>query len=245
MCMHHIFLSTTWFSWIILQWTWEYKYLFYTLFSILLEKYTKLWLLYYLLVLFLIIWGKSTVSCSSCTILQLHQQNTKVPINPKSCWLLLYSFLKNNGDCIRYEIISYDFDLNFLNDSVQFSHSVVSHSLQSYEQQHARLPCPFPTAGVDPNPCPLSPSNHLILCHPLLLLSSIFPRIRVFSNESALLIRWPRYLSFSFNISPSNEHPGLIFRMDWLDLLAIQGTLKSLLQYHSWKVSILISRRAT
>ena len=80
------------------------------------------------------------------------------------------------------------------------------------------------------------PSSHLILCHPLLLLPSIFPSIRVFSSESALHIRWPKYWSFSFNISPSNEHPGLIsFRMDWLDLLAIQGTLKSLLQHHSSK----------
>ena len=84
------------------------------------------------------------------------------------------------------------------------------------------------------------PSNHLILCHPLLLLPSIFPSIRVFSNESALPISWPKYRSFSFNISPSNEHPGLIsFRMDWLDLLAVQGTLKSLLQHHSSKASIL------
>ena len=83
------------------------------------------------------------------------------------------------------------------------------------------------------------PSNHLILCHPLLL-PSIFPSIRVFSNESALCIRWPKYWNFSFNISPSNEHPGLIsFRMDWLDLLAVQGTLKSLLQCHSSKASIL------
>ena len=84
------------------------------------------------------------------------------------------------------------------------------------------------------------PSNHLILCHPLLLLPSIFPSIRVFSDESALLIRWPKYWSFSFNISPSKEHPGLIsFRMDWLDLLTVQGTLKSLLQHHSSKASIL------
>ena len=84
------------------------------------------------------------------------------------------------------------------------------------------------------------PSNHLILCHPLLLLPSIFPSIRVFSNESALRIRWPKYWSFSFNISPSNEHLGLIsFTMDWLDLLAVQGTLKSLLQHHSSKASIL------
>ena len=84
------------------------------------------------------------------------------------------------------------------------------------------------------------PSNHLILCRPLLLLPSIFPSIRVFSNESVLRIRWPKYWSFSFNISPSNEYSGLIsFRMDWSDLLAVQGTLKSLLQHHSSKASIL------
>ena len=84
------------------------------------------------------------------------------------------------------------------------------------------------------------PSNHLILCLPLLLLPSIFPSIRVFSNESALRIRWPKDWSFSFKISPSSEHPGLIsFRMDWLDLLAVQGTLKSLLQHHSSEASIL------
>ena len=83
------------------------------------------------------------------------------------------------------------------------------------------------------------PSNHLTLCHPLLLLPSIFPGIRGFSNESVVHIRWPKYWSFSFNISPSNEHPGLIFRMDWLDLLVVQGTLKSLLQHHSSKASIL------
>ena len=84
------------------------------------------------------------------------------------------------------------------------------------------------------------PSNHLILCHPLLLLPSVFPSIRVFSNESDLHIRWPKYWSFSFNISPSNEHSGLIsFRLDWLDLLAVQGTLKSLLQHHSSKASML------
>ena len=85
------------------------------------------------------------------------------------------------------------------------------------------------------------PSNHLILCHPLLLLPSIFPSIRVFSNESVLPIRWPKYWSFSFSISPSNEYSGLIsFRMDWLDLPAVKGTLKSLLQHHSSKASILL-----
>ena len=84
------------------------------------------------------------------------------------------------------------------------------------------------------------PSSHLILCHPLLLLPPIPPSIRVFSNESTLRMRWPKYWSFSFNISPSNEHPGLVsFRMDWLDLLAVQGTLKSLLQHHRSKASIL------
>ena len=97
----------------------------------------------------------------------------------------------------------------------------MSDSLQPHESQHARPPCPTPTPRVYSNSCPLSesamPSNHLILCHPLLLLLSIFPSIRVFSNESARHIRWPKYWSFSLNISPSNEHPGLIsFRMDWL-----------------------------
>ena len=96
------------------------------------------------------------------------------------------------------------------------------------------LPKPMSVASV-------MPSNHLILCRPLLLLPSIFPSIRVFSYESALRIRWPKYWSFSFSISSSNEHPGLIsFRMDWLDLLAVQGTLKSLLQHHSSKASILL-----
>ena len=115
--------------------------------------------------------------------------------------------------------------------SVQFSCSVVSDSLRSHESQHARPACPSPTPGVYSNSCPLvMPSNHLILCHPLLLPPSIFPSIKVFSNESALCIRWPKYWSFSFNISPSNEHSGLITsRVDWLDLFAVQGTLKSLL----------------
>ena len=129
--------------------------------------------------------------------------------------------------------------------SVQFSHSVVSDSLQLHEPQHARPPCPLPTPGVYSNSSTelVMPSNHLILCRPLLLLPSIFPSIRVFSNESALCIRWPKYWNFSLNISPSNEHPGLIsFKMDWLDLFAVQGTLKSLLQHHSSKASILHSQ---
>ena len=130
---------------------------------------------------------------------------------------------------------------NFIRLSVQFSRSVVSHSLWPHELQHARPPCPSPTPRVYPNSCPLSQWCHpTILCRPLLLLPSIFPSIRVFSSESVLRIRWPKYWSFSFNISPSNEHPGLVsFRMDWLDLLAVQGTLKSFLQQHSSKASIL------
>ena len=126
---------------------------------------------------------------------------------------------------------------------LQFSCSVMSDSLRPHEPQHARPPCPSPTPRVHPNPCTstVMPYNHLILCHPPLLPPSIFPSIRVFSNESPLLIRWPKYQNFSFNISPSNEHPGLIsFRMDWLDLLAVQGTLKSFLQHHSSKASILL-----
>ena len=118
----------------------------------------------------------------------------------------------------------------------------MSDSLRPHEPQHTRPPCPTPTPGAYPNTCPLAsvmPSNHLILCLPFLLLS-IFPSIRVFSNESALRIRWPKYWSFSFNLRTSNEYPGLIsFRMDWLDLLAVQGTLKSLLQHHISKASIL------
>ena len=128
--------------------------------------------------------------------------------------------------------------------SVPFSSASQSYpTLRPHGLQHARHLCPSPTPGVYSNSCPLSwwchptesvmPANHLILCLPLLLLPSIFPRIRVFSNESALRIRWPKYWSFSFNSSPSNEYSGrLSFRMDWLDLLAVQGTLKSLLHHH-------------
>ena len=129
-----------------------------------------------------------------------------------------------------------------MDSSVQFSHSVVSDFLWRHELQYTRPPCPSPTPRVHPNLCPLSRWCHLTIssCRPLLLLSSIFPSIRVFSNESALHIRWPKYWSFSCNISPSTELQGLIsFRMDWLDLLAVQGTLKSLLQHHSSKASIL------
>ena len=125
--------------------------------------------------------------------------------------------------------------------SVQFSHSIVSDSLRPHGLQHARLPCPSPTPRVYPMSVELvMPSNHLILCRPLLLPPSVFPSIRVFSNQSVLQIRWPKYWSFSFNISPFNEYSGLFsFRMDWLDLLAVQGTLKSLPIHHSSKASIL------
>ena len=124
--------------------------------------------------------------------------------------------------------------------SVQFSRSVVSDSLRPHGLQHARLPCPSPTPEAYSNSCPVMLSNHLILCCPLLLLPSIFPSIKVFSSELVLHIRWPKYWSFSFSISPSNEYSGLIsFRMDWLGLFAVQGTLKSLLQHHSSKASIL------
>ena len=126
---------------------------------------------------------------------------------------------------------------------LQFSCSVISDSLWLPEQKHARPPCPSPIPGVHPNPCPLSRWCHPNISSSVLPFSScpqIFPSIKVFSNESALHIRWPKYWNFSFNISPSNEHPGLIsFRMDLLDLLAVQGTLKSLLQHCSSKASIL------
>ena len=121
--------------------------------------------------------------------------------------------------------------------SVEFNLSVVSNSLQRHESQHARPPCPSPTPGV-----------HLDSCHPAISSSVVpfsccpqcLPSIRVFSNESTLCMRWPKYWRFSFTIIPSKEIPGLIFfRMDWLDLFAVQGTLKSLLQHHSLKASIL------
>ena len=126
---------------------------------------------------------------------------------------------------------------------VHFSPSLMSNSA-THEPQHARPPCPSPTAGRNlPKPMSIEsvmPSNNLILCRHPLPLPSIFSSIRVFSNESALRIRWPKYWSFIFNISPSFVYSGLIsFSRDWLDLLAVQGTLKSLLQHHSLKASIL------
>ena len=118
----------------------------------------------------------------------------------------------------------------------------MSNCLQPHGLQHVRPPCSSPTPSL-PKLMSIEsvmPSNHLILCRPLLLLPSIFPSIRVFSNESVLFIRWPKDWQFSFSISPSDEYSRLIsFRMDWLDLLAAQGTLKSLLQHHSSKASVL------
>ena len=114
--------------------------------------------------------------------------------------------------------------------------------LRPHGLQYVRLHCPLLFPRVCSNSCQFvgDASNHLILCHPLLLLPSIFPSIRVFSNESALCIRWPKYWSFIFSISNSNEYSGLIsFRMDWLDLLAVQETLKCLLQHHNSKASLL------
>ena len=139
-------------------------------------------------------------------------------------------------------IISINVEKHLTFSSVQFSHSVVSDSLPPHGLQQARQASLsiinfwrlLKLMSLES----VMPSNHLILCHPLLLLLSIFPSIKVFSSESLLCIWWPKYWSFSFSISPSNEYSGLIsFRIDWLDLLAVQGTLKILLQHHSSKAS--------
>ena len=163
-----------------------------------------------------------------------------------------YSFLKYSDESIllqygRYisspHVHIYTSYHPILFSSVQFSHSVISDSLWPHGLQHARIPCPSPTPGACSNSCPSRQWCHPTissLCCPFLLLPSIFPSIRVFSSESTLHMRWPKYWSFSASISPSNEYSGLIsFRMDWLDLLAVQGTLKSLLQHHSSKTSVL------
>ena len=132
--------------------------------------------------------------------------------------------------------------LSFQLSSVQFSSSVVSDSLRPHESQYTRPPCPSPTPGVYSNSCPLSWRCHPTISSSVVPFSSLlqFASIRVFSNESVILIRWLKYWSFNFSISPSNEYSGLIsFRMDWMDLLAVQSTLKSLLQHHTSKASIL------
>ena len=160
-----------------------------------------------------------------------------LPLFFPHCWITSLIFcLKGHCVYIWEKIARTDIS------SVQFSHSVVSDSATPWTA--ARQASLSITNSQSP-PKPISiesvmPSNHLILHHPLLLLPSIFPSIRVFSNESAFCIRWQKYWSFSFNIGPSHEYSRLIsFRMDWLDLLAVQGTLKSLLQHHSSKASIL------
>ena len=142
----------------------------------------------------------------------------------------------------QYKTVRKNGSQSLYSKAVQFSHSVMSDSLWPVNRStpgipvHHQLPEISKLTSIEL----VMPSNHLILCRPLLLPPSIFPSIRVFSKESALLIRWPKDWSFSFNTSLSNEHPGLIsFRMDWLDLLAVQGTLKSLLQHYSSKASIL------
>ena len=141
----------------------------------------------------------------------------------------------HSGDCVSSLIISSTSKLIFC----LFNHPS-GLTLQPHGLQHTRSPCPLPSPEACPSSCP---SSHLILwC--LLLLPSIFPSIRVFSSEWTLYIRWPKYWSFSFSISPSNEYSGLIaFRIDWFDLPAVQGTLKSLFQHHSLKASLLVSCR--
>ena len=167
-----------------------------------------------------------------------------------------YVFISSNSFFFNWDIIDVwhcvslnvqCFDLTFLYIALWFS-SVQSLSRVQLFTTPWTAACQASLSITDSRSSPkhmsielVMPSNHLILCRALLLLPSIFPSIRVFSNESALRSTWPKYWSFSFNISPSNEHPGLIsFRMDWLDLLAVQGTLKSLLQHHSSKASILL-----
>ena len=138
-----------------------------------------------------------------------------------------------NITALFFKISYLHFILGFI--SVQFSCPVVSDSLRPHGLQHARLPCPSSTPRASSDSCPLSQWCHPTIssCRSLLLPPSIFPSIRVFSNESVLCIRWPKYWNFNFSISPSNEYSGLIsFRMDQLDFLAVQGTLKSLLQHH-------------
>ena len=145
-------------------------------------------------------------------------------------------------NCIQYHVINHNGKQKRICTSVQFSRSVVPNSLRPHELQHqTSLSITNSLSSLKLTSIKsVMPSSHLILCRPLLLLPLIPPSIRIFSNESTLLMRWPKYWSFSFSIIPSKEHPGLIsFRMDWLDVLAVQGTLKSLLQYHSLKASIL------
>ena len=149
--------------------------------------------------------------------------------------------MKKKWEREKWAILMLPYLESFKLSSVQFSRSVVSNYLRPHASQHARPPFPSLTPRVYSNSCPSSRWCHPAIsssCRPLLL-PPILPSMRVFSNESTLHMRWPKYWSFSFSISPSNEHPRLLsHRMDWLDLLAVQGTLKSLLQHHSSKASI-------
>ena len=158
------------------------------------------------------------------------------------CTILLYALL-TKFELTTLLVKDNQFTSKSLFSSVQFSHSIVSDSLQLHGLQHDRLPCPSPTPKLTQTMSIESviPSNHLIFLSSLLLLSSIFPSIRVFSNELALHTRWPKYWSFSFSICLPNEYSGLIsFRIDWVDLHTVQGTFKSLPQHHSSKASIVL-----
>ena len=157
-------------------------------------------------------------------------------VTPESLRLVIKT-LKNQAPVCPFILV-----FTHLISCIPVSNYFPSVQFSSVTQSCSNLCNPITNSQSPPKPMSIEsvmPSNHLILCRPLLLLPSIFPSLRVFSNESALRIRRPKHWSFSFNISPSNEHPGLIsFRMDWLDLLAVQGTLKSLLQHHSSNLSI-------
>ena len=180
-------------------------------------------------------YGYCKPSPRKITILISLGEKLKPRLSPKDSLLQRYYFLR------QLKVFSVLLDPSLSLFSVQFSRSVVFDPLQPHRTAARQASLSINNSRSPPKPMSIEsmmPPNHLILCCPLLLLPSIFPSIRVFSSESALCIKWPKYWSFNFNISPSNEHPGLIsFRMDWLDLLAVQGTLKSL-QHHSSKPSI-------
>ena len=175
-----------------------------------------------------------TLCCNACTWTNV--SSNKIQINYKGLKITVHGQLGQITDKIQKDYII---------SSVQFSPSVVTDSLRPHESQHARPPCPSPTPGVHSDSCPLSRWCHPAISSSVVLLASCpqsLPASESFPmrEESTLRMRWPKYWSFSFSIIPSKEHPGLIsFRMDWLDLLVVQGTLKSLLQHHSSKASIL------